>query len=304
MVADLETGATLGPYRLGTLLGRGGMGTVWQASRADGGADVALKVIAPEHATDIRFRARFEREARLAAQIDHPHAVRVLDHGEDAGFPYLAIQFVDGVDLAGLLAQRGALPAAHAAEIAAQVASALAATAALGLLHRDVKPSNVLLVRGPAVHAMLTDFGLSRHVSSQSGLTMTGQWLGSVDYVSPEQIDCGEVDHRTDVYGLGCLLFEALTGLVPFPRPRETERLLAHLTDAPPSPSAHGAPPCFDPIVAKALAKRPADRYATAAELEVALRTAAAGCGAPGEPLVPAHAPAAEPVGRNDATIA
>jgi serine/threonine-protein kinase len=211
---------------------------------------------------------------------------------------------VDGVDLAGLLAQRGALAPAQAAEVAVQVASALAATSALGLLHRDVKPSNVLLRRGAGVHALLTDFGLSRHVASQSGLTVTGQWVGSVDYVSPEQIDCAEVDARTDVYGLGCLLFEALTGSVPFPRRREMDRLLAHLSDPPPAPSERGAPAEFDAVVRRAMAKQPDARYATAAELEAAIRQAAAGLRAPDEPLVPADLAPRAAVGRDDTTMA
>jgi serine/threonine protein kinase len=176
--------------------------------------------------------------------------------------------FVDGTDLERLIERRAVLHPRHAAELIAQVAGALSAIHALGLVHRDVKPGNVLLERrgeGELPHAFLTDFGLSKHAESTSGLTATGRWVGTTDYAAPEQIQAQEVDGRTDVYALGCLLYHLLTGEVPFVRAREVDKMLAHVSDDPPVPSAFpGIPQDFDPIILRALAKDPEERYETA----------------------------------------
>jgi serine/threonine-protein kinase len=246
------------------------MGMVYRALEEGSGREVALKVVAPQFAGDLYFRQRFEREARLAAKIDHPHAVGIEDSGEVDGVLYVVMPYVDGTDMEAMLASDGALEAPLAAAIVSQVASALDAAHALGLVHRDVKPGNVLVEsRDHCAHALLTDFGLAKHVASTSGLTKTGLWVGTVDYAAPEQIQGGAVGPPADIYSLGCVLYHALTGDVPFPRPREVAKITAHMMEPPPAPS-EAAPRlagAFDEVIARAMAKDPADRYASAGEL-------------------------------------
>ena len=271
--------ARVGRYLIGAVAGRGGMGVVYRARDPELDRTVALKVIAPELARDGAFRARFVRESRLTAGLDHPNVIPVFEAGEDEHRLFIAMRFVDGTDLGRLIAQRGALDPALAAELVAQAASALDAAHARGLVHRDVKPANLLIAgldRRP--HVYLTDFGLAKRDGS-TALTTTGDWIGTPDYASPEQIEGRELDARSDVYALGCVLFAALAGRPPFaavPRMRKGE---AQLYEPPPRlrDVAPGVPQAFDAVLARALAKDPADRHGSAGELgEAALAAAAA----------------------------
>ena len=229
-------GASVAGYRIEAVAGRGGMGVVYRARQVALDRAVALKLIAPELARDEAFRARFARESRIAASLDHPNVIPVYEAGEDGDRLFIAMRFVDGTDLGRMLASEGALEPALAAELVAQAASALDAAHARGLVHRDVKPAN-LLVAGepPSRHVYLTDFGLARRDGSSTALTTTGQWMGTPDYAAPEQIDGYDLDARTDVYALGCVLFAALAGTPPFgDRPRMA-KAAAHLHEPPPT---------------------------------------------------------------------
>jgi serine/threonine-protein kinase len=275
-VSELRPGDVLGGCRIEEVIGRGGMGVVYRALQLDLGRLVAVKVIAGERAGDAEFRERFVREARMAAVIDHPNIVPVYATGEQDGALYLVMRYVPGSDLHGLIRRRGSLPAERAVAIAAQVAAALDAAHAAGLVHRDVKPANVLLTPD-GVHAYLGDFGLMRSLDAQHPITDSGGWVGTVDFASPEQLSGEHPDARSDVYSLGCVLFAALTGRPPFPRGTLPATLLAHLHDEPPRPSADGAPREFDRVIARALAKAPADRYPSAGDLGRAALAAARG---------------------------
>ncbi len=271
MVVALAPGTEFAGHRIEALLGQGGMGLVYRATQLSLERPVALKLIVPEYAGDILFRERFKREARLAARIDHPNALPVFEAGEADGMLFLTMRYVDGTDLEAMIAGEGALSPELAATIIGQVGAALDAAHAVGLVHRDVKPANVLVERGPGgeAHAWLTDFGLTKQVGSASGLTKTSMWVGTVDYAAPEQIQSMTVDARADVYALGCVLFQALTGRVPFPRDREVSKIMAHATEAPPSVTEvlPAAPAAFDEIVRRAMAKDPAERHQSAGEL-------------------------------------
>ena len=190
------------------------MGIVYRATQLSLGRPVAVKLIAPDRAGDPGFRERFERESRVAAAIDHPNVIPVYAAGEEGGHLYLVMRYVKGTDLQGLLARERRLPAERVAAIAGQVGAALDAAHAVGLVHRDVKPANVLL---SGEHAYLADFGLSQVVGTDTRLTSTGQWIGTVDFMAPEQFSGEEVDARADVYALGCVLYNALTGEVAVP---------------------------------------------------------------------------------------
>ena len=276
MATGVQIGSDFSGYRVEALVGRGGMGSVYRAVEPGTDRAVALKVIAGELADDSYFRQRFAREARLAATLDHPHVVPILDSGESEGRLFIVMPLIDGLDLHAVIAFEGTLAPQIAATIVAQVGAALDAAHTRGLLHRDVKPGNVLLEGWPDLStAFLTDFGLSKHVLSQSGLTRTGRWVGTLDYAAPEQLQAAEVDHRVDVYALGCVLFEALTGSVPFPKERQVQKMIAHISQPPPLVSAlvpQAAP--FDAVVRRAMAKRPEDRHASAGELGEAALTA------------------------------
>jgi serine/threonine protein kinase len=267
---DPVAGDVLGGYRIDALIGRGGMGVVYRATQLALERPAAIKLIAAEYAADPTFRERFKRESRLAASVDHPHALPVYEAGEADGRLFLVTRFVDGTDLEAMIAAEGALEPALAATLIAQIAGALDAAHALGLVHRDVKPANVLVEsRGGMAHAYLGDFGLSKAIGSASGLTNTSVWVGTVDYAAPEQLQSMLVDARTDVYSLGCLLYETLTGQVPYPRPRDVSKIMAHASEPPPLVSAAipSAPGGFDAVVARAMAKAPADRFQSAGEL-------------------------------------
>jgi serine/threonine protein kinase len=267
-------------YRIEARLGRGGMGEVYRAVQLSLGRRVALKVLAPTLADDDVFRRRFLRESRIAASIDHPSIIPIYETGEDGDLLYIAMRYVDGMDLSTLLRREGRLEPARALAIMAQVASALDAAHARGLVHRDVKPANILLAAGPAGsdgHCYLCDFGLIKEVNAQqaqSALTATDQFVGTIPYVAPEQIEGRDLDGRTDVYSLGCVLFHCLTGSVPFERMNDIEVVFAHLREPPPSLSgrAPGLPTAMDGVVARAMAKSRADRWPTCSALVTAMQ--------------------------------
>jgi serine/threonine protein kinase len=254
------------------------MGVVYLAEQLSLGRRVALKLIAPELASDPSLRARFEGEARIAASLDHPNIVPIYEAGEHDGQLFLAMRIVDGVDLGAVVQEKGRLGPAHAARIIQQVAGALDAAHSNGLVHRDIKPGNVLL-NGPYgnEHVYLTDFGLTKRVGTQ-GQTRTGQWVGTLHYVAPEQITGGTVDARADIYALGCVLYELLTGNVPYKRPSDVAMMFAHVNDPPPSPCQNvvGLQPQFDEVINRAMAKEPGERYPSAGDLGRATVAAAA----------------------------
>jgi len=268
--AELEAGDEFAGYRIERQLGRGGMGILYLALEPGLERRVALKLILPEAAADEVFARRFAEESRIAASIEHPNVVPIYAAGEEGGVPFIAMRFVAGSDLGRRLARERRLEPAAAIELIAQIGNGLDAIHAAGLVHRDVKPANVLLGGGEgAEHAYITDFGVARNVATNTGLTQTGRFVGTLDYVAPEQISGGEVDARADVYALGCLLYKLLTGEVPFPREAEAARLYAHLHDPPPAPSllAPGVSMALDDVVARAMSKQPGDRYPSAGDL-------------------------------------
>ena len=267
---DLSAGDEFAGYRIERNLGRGGMGVLYLAIEPGLERHVALKLIAPEAAADEVFARRFAEESRIAASIEHPNVVPIYAAGEEGGIPFIAMRYVPGSDLGRRLAREGRLEPADAAALIAQVGNGLDAIHAAGLVHRDVKPANVLLGEtGDGDHAYITDFGVARNVATESGLTQTGRFVGTLDYVAPEQISGGTVDARADVYALGCLLFKLLTGEVPFPRDAEAARLYAHLNDPPPAPSlqATAVSMALDDVVIRAMSKVPEDRYPSAGDL-------------------------------------
>jgi YVTN family beta-propeller protein len=244
------------------------MGEVFLVRDGRLGRPVALKVLAASVAEDERFRDRLLRESRLAASLDHPNVIPIYEAGEEDDRLFIAMRYVPGGDLKALLRREGALDPARAVAIFEQIADALDAAHRHGLVHRDVKPSNVLLDReGGREHCYLADFGLTQ--SASEGGPADGQLMGTVDYVSPEQIRGDAIDGRADQYGLACLMFECLTGEGPFRRPSEVATLFAHLEEDPPSASARHSPlpAAIDPVFARALAKEPDERQSSCAEL-------------------------------------
>ena len=214
---SLEEGKVFAGHRIDGVVGKGGMGVVYRATQLALDLTVALKVMAPDLAYDDAFRERFRRESRLAASLDDPHIVPVRHAGEEEGLLYVTMRLVEGPDLGLLLEREGPLEPARAVAVVEQIGSALDAAHGKGLIHRDVKPANILVDPQPSgLCAYLTDFGLTRRSVGSSGLTRTGQWVGTIDYVAPEQIRGDEIDERADLYSLGCVLFQALTGHAPF----------------------------------------------------------------------------------------
>jgi DNA-binding NarL/FixJ family response regulator len=259
--------------RIEAIAGRGGMGIVYRAHQRLPDRTVALKVILPELAADPEFRARFERESTAAAQIEHPNVIPVYAVGEEGGVLYITMRFVDGVDLGALLARARRLTPERGTHLVSQVADALDAAHARGLVHRDVKPGNILVTASD--HVYLTDFGLTKRSADTHGMTATGMFVGSVDYVAPEQIEGRHVDARTDVYSLACVLFELLSGSVPFPRDTEVAKIFAHVSDPP--PRLENVPAALASVVERGMAKRPDDRFPSAGEFGRAALAAAAG---------------------------
>jgi YVTN family beta-propeller protein len=273
----LAPGATVAGYRIDALVGRGGMGAVYRAVEEGLERRVALKVIAPELAQDERFRERFLRESRIAASLDHPHVIPIYQAGEDDGLLFLAMRYVEGTDLARLLAEEGALEPKRTVELLSQIAEALDAAHEKGLVHRDVKPSNVLIaVAGGREHCYLGDFGLTKRTGSLSGVTAVGEVVGTLEYVAPEQITGDPLDERADVYSLACVLYECLTGQAPFPRATDVALLWAHVHEepTPPSQARPDLPKELDTVLARGLAKEPGRRYRSAGELVAATRSA------------------------------
>jgi serine/threonine protein kinase len=267
-------------YRLRAVLGRGGMSVVFRAENPRLGNVIALKVLAPELASDDIFRTRFLEESRIAAAMNHPNVIPIHDMGSSGGLLYLAMRCVNGTDLRQMIKKRGRLPAETAIFLLSQAARALDAAHRDGLVHRDVKPGNLLVERGSddadPEHLYLADFGITKHVSGRTGLTSTGQFMGTIDYVAPEQIRGISVLGMADQYALGCVLYECLTGRVPFEKDLDAAIMYAHLEEAPTRPTElrPDLPPAVDRVFARVLAKQPGDRYASCREFMAAARDA------------------------------
>jgi len=267
---ELPIGSTFAGHRIDAVAGRGGMGVVYLATDLTLDRPVALKLIAPGLANDPVFRARFESECKLAAGIDHAHVVQIFHAGEERGLLYVTMRYVRGTDLRTLLGEEGRLAPARAVGIVVQVADALEAAHRRGLVHRDVKPANVLITtRDGAEHVFLTDFGVSKERSAETGLTKTGFAVGTADYIAPEQARGAAVDARADIYALGCVLYRALTGAVVYERESDVEKMWAHIHDPPPAllEVSPELPRGLEVVLDRALAKRPEDRQSSAAEL-------------------------------------
>jgi hypothetical protein len=271
---DLRPGDEVAGHRLERIIGRGGMSIVYLAEHLRLGRRVAFKVLAPQFAEDPGFRQRFIRESRTAAALDHPNIVTVYDAGEFDGLLYISMRYVEGSDLSRVLSEGGAVEPWRTLTIVSQVGSALDAAHAEGLVHRDVKPGNILLSQPgtPLERAFLSDFGVTKRMTTSEALTRTGQFVGTVDYVAPEQILGGSVDGRTDVYSLGCVLYQCLRGEIPFPRPTDVATIYAHLHDETPV-LPEGTFPGMDPVIARALAKDKEDRYPSCTALVEAARS-------------------------------
>ena len=287
-MTDYQSGFEVAGYRIESVIGRGGMAVVYRAEDTRLGRKVALKVLTPVLAHNEQFQQRFIRESRLAASLDHPNIVPIYEAGEADGQLFIAMRYVAGSDLKALLGQTGDMPLARLLRIFVQIGDALDAAHELGLVHRDVKPGNILVAstqertgHGYFDHVYLTDFGLTKRTTSLSGaLTGTGHFLGTVDYVSPEQIQGAPVGPSTDIYALGCVLYECLTGQLPFHRDDDAALLWAHLVEAPPPVTSlrPDLSPAVDDVVARAMAKAPEDRdgscHDLVRDLELALDVA------------------------------
>ena len=277
---ELAIGSEFAGYRIEEVAARGGMGVVYRATQLRLTRQVALKLVTPALARDASFRERFRREWMIAASIDHPNVIPVYEAGDEDGVLYIAMRWVEGTNLRDVI-DGGPLEPARAVRLVSQVAGALDAAHEQNLIHRDVKPANILITGQD--HVYLTDFGLTKHASSISGLTKTGQWVGTVDYTAPEQIEGEACGPQTDVYSLGCVLFETLTGRPPYKRENELAALWAHMHKPPPSllEVSPDLPPRLEGVVQRAMAKEPKDRYASAGEFGAAAQ-AALGEKAPG----------------------
>jgi Protein kinase domain len=274
---DMSVGTTFNGYRITSVLGRGGMSVVYGAEHLRLGRAVALKVLAHSLASDETFRERFSRESQLAASLDHPNIIPIYDAGEAEGFFYIAMRHVEGCDLGTLIEQEGPLSLGQTLFYIEQVSSALDQAHEQGLIHRDVKPANVLIAR-PSDRVFLTDFGIVKQLSTK-GLTKPAFFLGTYEYSAPEQIEGKDVDRRTDLYALGCILYECLSAEPPFKGDTESSLIKAHLNDPPPRLSAKrpDVPLAVTDIIATAMAKKKEDRYATCGDFVRALRAVALG---------------------------
>ncbi|WP_280316978.1 serine/threonine-protein kinase [Nocardia wallacei] len=289
----LIPGTVFAGYVIERVLGGGGMGTVYVARHPRLPRRDAVKVLSAEHSADAEYRARFVREAELVARLNHPNIVAVHDRGVEDRRLWIAMQYVEGGDAAGLV-RGGAVPAPrHAVWIVAQAARGLDEAHRAGLVHRDVKPGNILIGSraGQPDRVLVSDFGIGRSVGDPTVLTETGAVVATIAYAAPEQLMADRVDHRADVYALGCTLYELLTGAKPFPRPTAAAVLQAHLADPPPRPTAirPELPPAIDAVVGRALAKHPDQRYPSCGALAA---DAAAAFGAPRAPVPPPSPPA------------
>jgi CHASE2 domain-containing sensor protein len=264
----LDPTAIIAGYRIEEVIGRGGMGVVYRASQVALDRPVALKLIATERAQDPAFRERFKLESRLAASIEHVNVIPLYEAGEDDGLLFITMRLVEGNELAHLI-KYGPLEPARTARLMAQLGGALDAAHAHGLVHRDVKPANVLLTLDQPEHLYLTDFGLAKTIGVGDGMTQAGQWVGTLDYVAPEQIRGEAVSASVDIYAMAGVLYHCLTGQVAFDRDHEAAKLWAHLGAPPPAPTTlrSDLPDAIDEVIARGMAKDPRDRYATAAEL-------------------------------------
>ena len=292
-----EIGSVLGGrYRLVELLGQGGMATIYRARDAQLDRDVAVKLLRPEFGRDPDFLARFRDEAKAAASLSHPNIVAVFDFGEEQSDPYIVMELIDGQDLSSILRENGALPPRQAARVSAEVAKALQAAHVRGIVHRDVKPSNILVGRDGRVK--VADFGIARALDD-SQLTLPGVTMGSVHYFSPEQAKGESATQASDIYSLGIVLYESLTGQRPFSGDGAAAVALARLTTTPPRPSAirPGVPAALDQVVQRAMALDPAARYASAASMASALEGWLADPAAPGTAAVAGAAAAGAAVG-------
>ncbi len=278
----LPVGADVGPYQIDDTIARGGMAVVYRATDRRLGRPVALKVLATEPGRSTELRERFLREARFASAIDHPHIVPIYDAGEDGDLLYIAMRWVRGSTLAERIERRGALAGSETVDLLAPVADALDLAHASRLVHRDVKPANILLTEGPdadgPAYVYLTDFGVSRLASAHTRLTSAGNVIGTVSYMAPEQIRGHRLDARTDLYALACVAFECLTGAPPFVRDDQPALLWAHVQDEPAPVSEHRPElRAADQVLARALAKDPADRYRSCTQFIAALAESVAG---------------------------
>src|SRR4051794_26715351 len=277
--AELQVGDVFADHRIESVVGRGGMGVVYRAVDMRLDRVAALKVIRPGLSADEDFRRRFERESQVAASIVQPNVVTIYQAGEADGLLYVTMELVDGVDLRAVITQRVRLDLQTACAIASQVAAALDAAHARGLVHRDVKPGNILVANRAPLHVYLSDFGLTKRASSQTGITRTGLFVGTLDYAAPEQIKGWPVDARADVYALGCVLFEMVAGRPPFRRENEYATMYAHMTEPAPSlaAAAPGTPLGLDAAVRRALEKEADARFPSAGDLARSVTAAVAG---------------------------
>ncbi len=296
---DPRLGTVIAGYRIEERIGRGGMGVVYRAQHLNLQRRAAIKIIAPDLAESEGFRERFTREARIAAALQHPNIVTVYDAGEVDGMLYIAMQFIQGEDLAAILRRDGRLRPYRAIDVCRQVASALDAAHAMGLIHRDVKPANVLI---EGRNAFLTDFGLTKQAGTHAQLTRAGDMVGTIHYVAPEQIEGRRVSARSDVYALGCLLYHCLSGQVPFAHETDVAVIYAHLSEQPPKLSElrPELPEGLDAVMAKALDKSPDRRFPSCGDMISAARAVIDAAGPLSETIPPrpsqvaAHAPTPE----------
>jgi serine/threonine protein kinase len=266
---QLQIGSVVGGYRIDELIGRGGMGLVYRSTNVALNRIYALKVLAPGLAEDEEFRQRFRREMRIAASLHHPNIVGIHNAGEHEGMLFFVMDYVTGTDLRAILLKQGALEPNRAVDLLEHFASALDAAHRGGLVHRDVKPANILItVKDGQEHAYLTDFGLAKKFDGASALTAKGLMVGTVDYMAPEQITGARTDARTDIYALGCVFYQMLTGRVPYERENSVATLFAHVHEPPP-PLDGGiidTYPAFVPVLQKAMAKESSHRYLSAGD--------------------------------------
>jgi hypothetical protein len=277
-------------YRIAALIGHGGMSVVYRAEHLSLGRQVALKLLAPHLTEDESFRERFTRESRLAAGLEHPNIIPIYEAGDEDGVFYIAMRLVEGSDLKSILKSDGPLELDRAISIITQIAAALNVAHSRDLVHRDIKPANILIASGmgpeESDHVYVSDFGVAKQTSDAAPLTRTGLFVGTADYAAPEQIEGKPLDGRADIYALGCVLYQSLTGEMPYDRDSEVAMMYAHLLEPPPSAIERRSdlPTAVDEVIAKAMAKAPEERYASARDFAAAARDLMPGAAA-GAPL-------------------